>query len=320
MASFFRRGGGGGGGGAAASDPSGSSSLPKPSAEHVAGASLGKSALEDSESLDALAELALRDSQTWSKCPSDSFSMRVGPKYAKNKLKAPAPPALLEVMGVDFFSCDSRIDNIASLVKIPDEWTAGRDTANPNVPPLFVANFQFPADFSSSMFKTVDNGPGWSLVFYFRLTEEMVGYVNDPKKGPGAAKLFAEYCLHAPEACGPDVSASSVWKNKFKVSTRCENIDQFGLPSFITSYNAKPVIIRNTGTVLRGEKYIEMDINIHKFSSVPKKALEVLFNKFNQMFVSIGLCIESEEDAEMPEMLFGVITLNKIGPDKSVKW
>ncbi len=316
MSSFFKRGSSstssGSGGGAAAAASS------APSKEHIAGASLGRSALKDATTID-LAEMALRENLSWSKCPADSYSLRVGPNYSSNKQKAPSPPALLEIVGVDFFSCDSRIDNIASHVKIPAEWTAIK-LDNPDVPPLFVANFQFPADFSSSMFKTVDNGAGWSLVFYFRVTDAMVGYTNNPATATGAAKLYMDYCANAPIACAPDVTANSPWKNKFKVSTRCENIDNFGLPSFITSYNAKPVIIRNTGTVVKGENYIEMDINIHKFSSVPKKALEVLFHKFGEMFVSIGLCIESEENNEMPETLFGVMTLNKISPAASVKW
>lgn len=31
----------------------------------------------------------------------------------------------------------------------------------------------------------------------------------------------------------------------------CSNLDSFGLPSFISSYNAKPVLIRQTGTLIR---------------------------------------------------------------------
>ena len=60
---------------------------------------------------------------------------------------------------------------------------------------------------------------------------------------------------------------------------RCQNIDEFGLPSFITAYNAKPVLIRNTGTLIRGTNYIEMDINVHRFASVPKQALQVQNHK-----------------------------------------
>ena len=41
------------------------------------------------------------------------------------------------------------------------------------------------------------------------------------------------------------------WMGRFKVTIRCENIEEFGLPSFITAYNAKPILIRNTGILYR---------------------------------------------------------------------
>ena len=119
MSSFFKRSSAT----PSASEVLSSSSLSAPPAtvKHVAGASVPKSIALDSSSL-SLAELTLRENQTWSKCPSESFHLRVGPNYSSNKKKAPSPQALLEMVGVDFFSCESRIDNIASLVKIPEEW------------------------------------------------------------------------------------------------------------------------------------------------------------------------------------------------------
>ncbi len=46
-------------------------------------------------------------------------------------------------------------------------------------------------------------------------------------------------------------AADATWAGRFKIILRCEDIEQFGLPSFITSYNSKPVLIRNTGTLVR---------------------------------------------------------------------
>ena len=100
---------------------------------------------------------------------------------------------------------------------------------------------------------------------------------------------------------------------------RTENMEQFGLPSFITSYNAKPVLINKTGTLVRGDRYIEMDINLHRFSSVAKKGLQILIPYFERMLVTAGFTIEAIEDDEMPECLFGVATCvkcnNKIAPE-----
>ena len=75
-------------------------------------------------------------------------------------------------------------------------------------------------------------------------------------------------------------------------------------------------------TIIRDvdNRYIEMDINVHKFSSVPKKALEVLFNRFDKMIFSIGFCIESRTEEEMPEALFGCVTLNRPTHTMAFDW
>lgn len=67
-----------------------------------------------------------------------------------------------------------------------------------------------------------------------------------------AIKLFLKYCLEAKEGPGDTEPArSDPLRGRFKVIVACSNIDEFGFPSFITSYNAKPVLIRNTGTLIR---------------------------------------------------------------------
>jgi hypothetical protein len=63
-----------------------------------------------------------------------------------------------------------------------------------------------------------------------------------------ALKLFRDYVKESPEC---ENASSNPWRGRFKITIRCDNIEEFGLPSFITSYNAKPVLIRNTGTMYR---------------------------------------------------------------------
>jgi hypothetical protein len=63
-----------------------------------------------------------------------------------------------------------------------------------------------------------------------------------------------------------------------------------------------------------------MDINIHRFAAIPKKALSVLFHRFDQMIISMGFCIESRDEHEMPEVLFGACTLNKPTYSTASQW
>ena len=72
-----------------------------------------------------------------------------------------------------------------------------------------------------------------------------------------------------------------VWKIETNIAS--ENIDEFGLPSFITSCNGKPLIIRNTDTVSVHEDYADMTINVQRFASLPKKGLSMLMDSFNKM-------------------------------------
>lgn len=39
--------------------------------------------------------------------------------------------------------------------------------------------------------------------------------------------------------------------------------------------------------IFRGEKYIEMDINVHRFGSVPKKALQTLIGKYVNIIINL---------------------------------
>ena len=38
---------------------------------------------------------------SWSDCNASRFSLRVGPDYSRNKMKAPSPAAMMDVVGVE---------------------------------------------------------------------------------------------------------------------------------------------------------------------------------------------------------------------------
>jgi hypothetical protein len=122
---------------------------------------------------------------SWSNCDSEHFHLRSGQNYLKNQEKAPSPPSLMDLVGADIVRCQSRIDHIASSLQLHPEWLD--HVITPDIPSLFIINvqvssgdilnasiillLQIPEDFSTSFFSSVDNGQGWSLVLYFKLTE-----------------------------------------------------------------------------------------------------------------------------------------------------
>jgi len=245
---------------------------------------------------------------TWNDCRSDSFSLRIGPNYTKNRLKAPSPSSLMQLVGVDLVYSEARIDHFASKVRLPEAWTQ-MNTGNEKIPPVFIVNMQIPAENTLSLFSEITDGKGYSLVVYYSMKPETVAELNCLSTASNAVRLLAQYLSEAPEA---DKDPKSIWRGRFKMAMSCVNIDEFGLPSFITAYNAKPVLIRQTGTLIRGANYVEMDINVHRFASVAKKALQLCKDRFDSMILRLGFCIESKEDGEMPETLFGTVEFNRV--------
>jgi hypothetical protein len=107
-----------------------------------------------------------------------------------------------------------------------------------------------------------------------------------------------------------------------------------GVPSVIMSYNAKPVLIRRTGSVFRGggtntsitnggspsggSKYLEIDIHVHKFANLAKKSIHALSSRCSLMYMQIGFVIEGRTDEELPETLFACVGVNRPEEDKVV--
>jgi hypothetical protein len=93
----------------------------------------------------------------------------------------------------------------------------------------------------------------------------------------GATNLLVEYL----STFGKDTADSKRKKfsDRLKLVSHCRNLEEFGLPSFITAYNGKPVLLRSTIELVSGEGYNEIDVNIHKFGSLPKQALQILYSR-----------------------------------------
>lgn len=271
------------------------------------------------------AEGLLAAEQCWSQCDESSFSLRAL-NYAKTGVKEPSPPSLYDLVGIDFLQSEKRIRNIGKKVIFPSQWTDGYEPSGDEdcVPTLFIVNTQFPKDFESSIFtEAPSDGQGWNIVHYFRIKQSVREELKNVNTASRATELFAKYCREAPHEYK---NSSSSWYGRFKLITRCENIDEFGLPSFITSYNAKPILIRNTCTMYGGDSadscpsYAEVDLNVHKFGSLPKKALATMIDQFSSMRVSTGFCIESRSDSEMPETMLGCSTTYKPDYKKARRW
>ena len=71
------------------------------------------------ESVVNIADRPEDPNNTWSGQTSSSFELRIGPDYDRNKKKAPAGMPLFELMGMDLFSSDAKVEHIASKLRFP---------------------------------------------------------------------------------------------------------------------------------------------------------------------------------------------------------
>lgn len=243
---------------------------------------------------------------TWCKCDYRQFNVRVGPEYTRFKKKAASGPPLYEAVAVDAFCTKLRMDNVQMKMSLPD--IPGGGSGHPHVPELMIVQIQFPSE-PPPLFGSVEDGPGWAIVMTYRLSKETKEHLKNLATAPPAVKLFAKWCEKAP--------TDPAWRGRFKVINSCSNLEELGVPQFIVSYNAKPVLIRKTGTLFRGKDSLEMDIHVHKFAAVAKRSIHLLSSKCGQMYMQIGFVIEGREDNELPECLFACVGVNRPQEDKA---
>ena len=93
-------------------------------------------------------------SHSWINIDASEFNLRVGPNYKRTGTKAPSGTSLYELVGLDIIQSPKRIDDIASKVILPNDWTT-IESNHPNIPPVFVVNAQLPSSFDTSLFKEI---------------------------------------------------------------------------------------------------------------------------------------------------------------------
>mmetsp|Transcript_77622 Transcript_77622/g.155486 ORF Transcript_77622/g.155486 Transcript_77622/m.155486 type:complete len:372 (-) Transcript_77622:105-1220(-) len=241
---------------------------------------------------------------------SSDFELRtVG--YKKHGVKAASAEPLYELVALDIFKTGRRVDRIHANLDL--EGLDLPDTAHPDVPALFVMNVQFPRE-EQKMF-TDGDGPGASVVFYFKITEPTLTELQGPSsERSNALKLLTEWCRVAPE--------DPAFRGRFKAMGFIDRIQDYGLPGVAARFNGKPILIKKTGSLFRGQVghagMIEMDVNVHRFAYATRSCLIAMKEKFGSMVIKVGFTIEGREDDELPEVLLGCANINGVDLDAAI--
>ena len=240
---------------------------------------------------------------TWCRCDPTAFNVRCGPNYSKFKKKTASAMALYEPFAVDTFCARKNVDHIAKFLTLPG--VQDIDTHHPAVPPIMIVQMQLPTE-SPPLFGSVEDGPGWAVVFYFKITADTCKQLQDLSVASPAVKLFVKYCEKA--------EVDFAWRSRLKMIGCCSNLEELGVPAAIAAYNAKPVMIKKSGSIYRGSSYLEVNINIHKWPTYVQKCIQYMYSQSTLMYLQVGFVIEGRDDEDLPEAIFGCVAVNR--PDE----
>lgn len=240
----------------------------------------------------------------------EKFKLRVGPDYRWNKKKSQSSEGLFELVTVDFVRSDSLIGDIENLVDLESIDIVG-STVTSSVPLGFVISVGLPQS-QPKLFKSPTDGPSWNLIFYFKLKNYVQEELKNLPNARPCVKLLEAWCSNAPN--------DADFRGRLKTMCVVDNIESLGLPSVITAYNGKPVLINKSGTLSSPrDGLMQLNINVWMFAYVARKALCGMHEKLKKMSLNVGFTIEGRSDDELPECLLGSCSLNGIDVERVIE-
>ena len=257
------------------------------------------------------------------------FNLRVGPNYKKTGKKEPSGPQLYELHSVDFFLSGKLVKDTSTIFSSgpapPPTGTC--------VPPVLTVSVGLPRA-EPSMFSTPVDGECYTVVFRFTITAETrAALAGDPSDAPPAVRLLARWFATA--------ASDAAFRGRFKAMCVVDDIESLGFPGFINGHNGKPVLITQSGTLVRklgGETSTtsasgtsssssssspdadsaELHINVFQFNIIARKALHSMRPKFSSMGLNVAFTLEGRDDEDLPEVVLGCAKLNGLQLDAAM--
>ena len=246
----------------------------------------------------------------WAEVSGETFQVR-GQDYMRSRRKEGSGASIYRFLGADLFAFERKIYHIAHHIDLPPSPTLGAACealpAEERLPPVMIINLQLPS-YAPTLFGKHHDGPGFSLVLYFALPE---GWAPEQVPNRAALELFQRFVHDGVESDGcatrdrlkliPHVVNPDEWSERAPLS-RYET-------KLLKSYADKPILSRPQHTFFVTQRYTEIDIDVHNYAYLARKALHSFLGRFQSVTFDLGLVVQGNAEDELPELVFGAARL-----------
>ena len=221
---------------------------------------------------------------TWDEPDACTFKIR-GPSYKTDNIKAPSAPSLFKLIAVDLFEVVETAFNIAAHPKnrVHQALARGDKTW------VFVLNIMVPGP------------PNLSFVAYFEGNRSLIE--ADTEFGRIAKPFF-------------DGNDDEFRNNRFKL-----------IPKIIDGNWLIKTAVKDTPTLLgnklkqyyyKGDNYFELDVDVAS-SSIARNVCGLAITYAKNIVVDMGLCLQGNEENELPEVIMAAVSCIKVDTSKAKK-